>query len=409
MRKNLIYFSSCAIHPNGEINPFLLQEKDWLCSNYDSVVVVSHYGILYLEPNKPISNITIRPALAKVRAFFRPAFSSDFWKNLYELIRDHQAKPLNIVKLWLFSKRGYTMAYWANWVMRHSNGEDTILYSYWMSFDAYAASLCKRKFKDTRFVVRGHAFDIDVIRNPLNPYLMKKQIADKSDGIYLISETAKNQYLSYMTGKVSLDKVHVLAVGSMGPPIDNIIDAPRYTQGVVRVISCSRLIEIKQVHILVEALALWQGIPLIWTHIGGGKLQQEIQTLAEEKLARKENVIYDLLGDLVPDEIQAIYFKHGFDVFINTSQREGVPVSIMEAMRHGIPAIGPNVGGIPEIITNKTGYLFEPELGARAVHDCLVKLTSQTLAESTLMREAAKRHWEEHYQCEVLLPLLLKE
>ena len=43
-------------------------------------------------------------------------------------------------------------------------------------------------------------------------------------------------------------------------------------------------------------------------------------------------------------------FYSGLDVYMNTSIHEGIPMSILEAMAHGVPVIAPRVGGIVEII-----------------------------------------------------------
>lgn len=49
------------------------------------------------------------------------------------------------------------------------------------------------------------------------------------------------------------------------------------------------------------------------------------------------------------------------DIFILPSYKEGLPLSILEAMSYGMPIISSKVGGIPEIvINNRNGILIEP-------------------------------------------------
>ena len=104
--------------------------------------------------------------------------------------------------------------------------------------------------------------------------------------------------------------------------------------------------------------------------------------------------------------MQRIYDTRPFDVFINTSKKEGVPVSIMEAMRHGIPVIAPRVGGIPELVTPDAGFLYAPERGEEGVLEALNHFAALPREEAEAMRRAAKRRWDEGYCSASLLPKL---
>lgn len=56
-----------------------------------------------------------------------------------------------------------------------------------------------------------------------------------------------------------------------------------------------------------------------------------------------------------------IDFSRGFNVFINTTNVDNTPVSVIEAMALGLPVVTTNVGGIPYLIENlEEGILVEP-------------------------------------------------
>ena len=93
-------------------------------------------------------------------------------------------------------------------------------------------------------------------------------------------------------------------------------------------------------------------------------------------------------------------------MFVNTSRKEGVPISIMEAMRHGTPAIAPRVGGIPELITPEVGWLYDPEEGAQGVLHALEELASLTQEEAEARRQTVREYWNENYCSWTLLPRL---
>lgn len=72
------------------------------------------------------------------------------------------------------------------------------------------------------------------------------------------------------------------------------------------------------------------------------------------------------------------------DVFLLTSFSEGIPVTILEAMRAGIPVISTAVGGIPEILTHAQTGLLAPSGDVSALHRCLETLLNNPVLRKNL-------------------------
>jgi glycosyltransferase involved in cell wall biosynthesis len=62
------------------------------------------------------------------------------------------------------------------------------------------------------------------------------------------------------------------------------------------------------------------------------------------------------------------------DVFVSSSNREGLPVAVLEAMMAGLPVVGTNVGDMSRIVTDEIGRIVpphNPEMLARAIDELL--------------------------------------
>ncbi len=62
-----------------------------------------------------------------------------------------------------------------------------------------------------------------------------------------------------------------------------------------------------------------------------------------------------------------------FSVFVMSSIGEGIPMTLLEAMASGVPAIVTDVGGMPEVVTGKEGIVV-PSQNADALADSLILL-----------------------------------
>lgn len=65
-----------------------------------------------------------------------------------------------------------------------------------------------------------------------------------------------------------------------------------------------------------------------------------------------------------------------FDIFMMTSQSEGIPQSIYESFYYKVPVISTNVGGIPEIIDNRINGLLADKYDALSLVKHLIDLTN---------------------------------
>lgn len=100
-------------------------------------------------------------------------------------------------------------------------------------------------------------------------------------------------------------------------------------------------------------------------------------SLEDVKKLAKEYAIADRLkftGYIPKDEIISISKHH--NIFINTTNFDNMPVSVMEAMALGIPVVSTNVGGIPYLLKHKQSGLLVDKENVSAMVDAIELLIS---------------------------------
>ncbi len=91
-----------------------------------------------------------------------------------------------------------------------------------------------------------------------------------------------------------------------------------------------------------------------------------------------------------------------YDLFLNTSQWEGLPNILLEAISAGLPVLSSHVGGINELIkNNETGFLVSPFDNIKAYVDCLNNIMENRRVLRPVIEAArnlvAKRHSKESF------------
>lgn len=91
--------------------------------------------------------------------------------------------------------------------------------------------------------------------------------------------------------------------------------------------------------------------------VGDGGLRKELEKMAHS-MGLSAHVSFEGAVDnaMVGDCLKQA------DIFILMSYEEGLPISVIEAMRAGLPVIGSRVGGVPELVEEgENGFLLEPD------------------------------------------------
>ncbi len=131
-------------------------------------------------------------------------------------------------------------------------------------------------------------------------------------------------------------------------------------------------------------------------HLAGqGELIASMRSLAKELQIEDKTTFLGPRSD-IPELLSSN------DVFILTTNYEGFPISILEAMRAGLPVIATDVGGVGEaIIDGVTGYLV-PRGNSKAVRE-RIEILARNPELRRKMGEAGRRRFLEHFTSQEML------
>ena len=145
------------------------------------------------------------------------------------------------------------------------------------------------------------------------------------------------------------------AVIHNGIPVEDTRPKRRVRSNEVRLICVGRLVASKNHAGILRSLAELhrRGMRASLTIVGDGPSRDELGALTAQ-LRLEEQVVF--LGER-PD-VEAILAEH--DIFVSSSLREGMPISILEAMAAGLPVVAFDVGGTGELIQDGEAGLLVP-------------------------------------------------
>ena len=269
-----------------------------------------------------------------------------------------------------------------------------IVYTFWCNECTVAAVKLKKRFPQLKVVTRFNGMDLYEERTYERWQPFHKEIARYADGLCFTCEYGRTYFQQHWGSKFS-DKMDIWYLGStdrgmMNPSEDEIL----------RIISCSNVIPLKRVDLIIEGLAqLPDTAQVQWHHFGAGVSQEELEALAEERFRNRSNIQWQFHGFVPNAQLTEAYRNIKPNLFITTSSTEGgAPVSVQEAFSMGIPAVGTLVGGIPDLVRDgQTGFLMPAQPEPSEVADAIMKYAALSDSQKLQMAAVARELWKEKF------------
>lgn len=176
-----------------------------------------------------------------------------------------------------------------------------------------------------------------------------------SDEVVWISQNGKRVFLSNHPEYAAKTSAVVNGITDMAHA-----DVAPSTDHKYRLVTTGTVCERKGQYIILEAMHRMNPEVLKETHLtvmGIGADYNRLLVLTEE-YGLKNNITF--LGNVPNAEVQQHLCAD--NIFILMSRNEGLPISVLEAMRAGLPVISTKVDGIPEQVDERNGILIDPNI-----------------------------------------------
>ena len=400
MEKYKYLFLITDSYPFGNGETFIENEIEFLSKNFEKVFIISKN-----MKDKQTRKIPDNCEVFKIKKDYKKLINVFFDKNyLIDFAKNFNLK--NLRKLLGFQFYSKMLEKKVSEVINSNNlkKEEILFYSYWFREGAYAGINLKRKNVIEKVISRAHRYDLYLEEN-YQP--LKKEILNIVDNVYPCSKEGelylkeKYKYSNYK------EKIKYGYLGTINKNIFKLKDK----NSTINLISCSNTIPLKRVDLIVEGLSnlsekVTKKYTISWIHIGDGVEQENIKKLSENKL---KNISFKFVGGISNKEVLDFYKENDIYLFLHMSSSEGLPVSMMEVQSFGIPMIATDVGGVSEIVNEKTGILLSANPEIKEITEAIEKMINLSNKESQEYQKNSYNNWKENFNAEKNYLKFIKE
>ena len=357
---------------------FINSEANTLSEIYESVYIIrfannSNYADVPMPKNFHLFELGLSgKSDILIKGIFNPTSLIRTFKLLTQELK-YLTKPTHLKNLIFATLCGRHFSSKINKLTKTARHYD--IYSFWGIGSGYSLPwIINRNFR--KIWVRLHGGDLYLERqHGYIPY--RKALFSVSDAIIPISQQGEH----YLKNTYPLDdiqsKLFTNYLGSIdyGPPPSFDAKPTEYV-----IVSCSSVIPLKRVELIFQSINLAsQSRQIIWHHFGDGCNMPKLKNLIQHTTSESKLKVV-LHGQVSHEKVIEFYQKNHVDLFINLSETEGIPVSIMEAISFNIPVIATNVGGVSEIVNQKfgTGLLVDADSSELMVCEQIFELQKLT-------------------------------
>lgn len=238
--------------------------------------------------------------------------------------------------------------------------------------------LVKRKRPELKLVV-SRRVDFPAGKNLLSQWKYHSALVDK---YVAVSENVGRVLIQDGIDSSKIEVVHSGIDPDSYPDIeklntDGVKREFRIKNGEMVIGNVGALVEHKDQKTLIDAFALFlsrrppgqNNARVRLFIVGSGKLEGELRAQAKAlNLVSGEDIIFTGYREDVLD------FYGAMDIFVMSSEKEGLGTAVLDAMYYGLPIISTDAGGLPEMVDHEKGGFLSPVGDASSMATAIANL-----------------------------------